>query len=83
MSENEIERCLAGEWHRDGRGLWAMRQCVWSRDVRHPRHEFGAWQYYVQPPGVDGGHNTPSTAAAPGKSKTNKIERPAPAKDGQ
>ena len=38
--------CLAEEWHRDGRGLWAMRVCHGS--ARHGgRHLFGAWRYNV------------------------------------
>jgi hypothetical protein len=41
-------RCKAEEWHRDGRGLWAMRACV--RDTQHGgRHEFGVWRYNVNP----------------------------------
>jgi hypothetical protein len=44
---NEVTPCAAGEWHRDGRGLWAMRRC---QEHIKQRHIFGPWQYHVQPP---------------------------------
>ncbi len=45
----ELRQCLAGEWQRDGRGLWAGRfcQCV----GKHVNHAFTPWQLHVQPPG--------------------------------
>jgi hypothetical protein len=44
--------CLAEEWHRDGRGLWAMRACI--NKAKHGgriggAHVFSAWRYNVQP----------------------------------
>lgn len=43
-------RCLAEEWVRDGRGLWAMRECTGL--AKHGgRHSFTAWHCYMKPPG--------------------------------
>lgn len=45
----EPKFCLAAEWSRDGRGLWATRTC--SGPLYHGReHVFGPWQYNVEPP---------------------------------
>jgi len=42
-------RCLAQEWVRDGRGLWAKRAC--RNDAGHVTpHQFAAWQYNVGAP---------------------------------
>jgi hypothetical protein len=44
--------CLAQEWHRDGRGLWAMRSCEYY--TGHGKaHAFGSWKLDVQPPESD------------------------------
>ncbi len=42
-----MSACLAAEWHRDGRGLWASRICTCPAGSEHgPRHQFSAWRYY-------------------------------------
>src|SRR6185436_10186562 len=47
--ESRLDPCPAEEWHRDGRGLWAMRSCRFA--FKHTaRHEFTSWQYYKQAP---------------------------------
>jgi hypothetical protein len=56
--------CLAEEWHRDGRGLWAMRACI--NKAKHGgriggAHVFSAWRYNVHPPSVE----RPPVAAPP------------------
>jgi hypothetical protein len=42
--------CLAQEWQRDGRGLWAMRACQYYGG-HTVGHAFGSWRYNVKPPG--------------------------------
>lgn len=47
--DEETKMCLAEEWVRDGRGLWAMRACQYY--AKHGKsHSFGSWRYNVQPP---------------------------------
>lgn len=46
---NEIAICVAEEWHRDGRGLWAMRRCI-SHQGHDSSHTFEPWRYDVDPP---------------------------------
>ena len=41
--------CLAQEWQRDGRGLWAMRSCR-HYDQHSTPHDYEPWCYNVQPP---------------------------------
>jgi hypothetical protein len=44
--------CPAEEWHRDGRGLWAVRRCRnWHTQKGSP-HSFTQWEYNAQPPGL-------------------------------
>ena len=63
--------CLAEEWHRDGRGLWARRVCRnWGK---HPRHDFASWEYNVQPPTVQPS-DPPAPAAVP-VSPDDELER--------
>lgn len=57
MSEPQIpaveqNRCLAQEWQRDGRGLWAMRHCTYDAQHRGKSHFYGPWQYNVPDPMV-------------------------------
>lgn len=51
IAEIQQVGCVAEEWQRDGRGLWAMRRCR-NLAGHSSRHDFAAWEYYVQPPGV-------------------------------
>jgi hypothetical protein len=48
-SPGNATMCLAEEWQRDGRGLWAMRACRYYEKHGKP-HDFGSWRYNVQPP---------------------------------
>lgn len=50
--------CKAEEWHRDGRGLWAMRSCI-SHDGHKSSHTFEPWRYNVVLPAMQGGIVTP------------------------
>lgn len=40
--------CQAQEWQRDGRGLWAMRNCI-SHEGHQSPHTFEPWSYAVGP----------------------------------
>jgi hypothetical protein len=40
--------CLAQEWQRDGRGLWAMCACQYYQG-HGKSHSFGQWKYNVAP----------------------------------
>lgn len=40
--------CVAEEWQRDGRGLWAMRCCI-SHAGHDSAHTFEPWRYNVKP----------------------------------
>jgi hypothetical protein len=40
--------CVAEEWQRDGRGLWAMRSCI-SHAGHDSAHTFTPWNYDVKP----------------------------------
>jgi hypothetical protein len=54
-----LRACLAEEWHRDGRGLWARRTCrLWAPHGN--RHDFSSWEYNVQPPLRDAASSLPS-----------------------
>jgi hypothetical protein len=44
-----LEICVAEEWHRDGRGLWAMRSCI-SHKGHSSKHTFERWRYSVGKP---------------------------------
>jgi hypothetical protein len=72
------DMCLAQEWHRDGRGLWAMRSCQYY--TGHGKaHAFGSWKYNVEPQAldVDGGHSehpSPTTPANPKDDPSNKAD---------
>lgn len=50
--------CKAEEWHRDGRGLWAMRSCI-SHDGHKSAHTFEPWRYNVALPAIQGGIGIP------------------------
>jgi hypothetical protein len=55
----ELRACLAEEWQRDGRGLWARRTCrLWAPHGN--RHDFSSWEYNVQPPLRDAASSLPS-----------------------
>ncbi len=47
-SEGRTAMCLAREWQRDGRGLWAMRACQYYQG-HGKSHSFGQWKYNVAP----------------------------------
>ncbi len=43
--------CLAEEWHRDGRGIWAVRRCSQLAGADHgPRHLFTSWSFGASQP---------------------------------
>jgi hypothetical protein len=44
--EAESADCLAEQWHRDGRGLWAMRACI-NKAKHSQSHVFHRWTYNV------------------------------------
>lgn len=44
-----VEACLAEEWHRDGRGFYAVRRCT-GKPKHGNKHTFGRWSYYAKPP---------------------------------
>jgi hypothetical protein len=64
-------KCLAQEWQRDGRGLWAMRACRHYYQHNTP-HDFEPWRYNVQPPHLDG-----PAGGARGEAETTAPERDA------
>jgi hypothetical protein len=47
----DLGMCKAEEWHRDGRGCWAMRFC-YKAQGHGDQHNFVSWRLYVQPPSV-------------------------------
>ena len=51
--EQDEKMCAAGEWHRDGRGLWAKRWCQYYRG-HGKAHSYSPWCYNVQPPALVG-----------------------------
>lgn len=46
-SSAPVTKCKAEEWHRDGRGLWAMRSCISATAHAGAPHIFTAWRYDV------------------------------------
>lgn len=55
MSEQQTETpqfCAAEEWHRDGRGHWAMRACrnALHAELRECSHAFGPWKLGIESP---------------------------------